>query len=151
MLETNEEKWMNIAVLEDNPAIIEYLTTALQMADHRVASYSQAGSLFDALFRDEGVRNPLPFDVLTVDLLLPGGISGFEVLTRVRRILSPQSLPIMVLSGASLPLFEQIRENFPDVAILRKPFKMTALLKWLTCHQQVQENSSQSSPDIKGV
>jgi DNA-binding response OmpR family regulator len=111
---------MNIAVLEDNPAIIAYMTTALQMAGHHVAVYTRGAALFVDLFTREGVCDPLPFDVLTVDLLLPAAISGVEVITRIRRVIPPQLLPIIVISGAGVFALEQVRETFPDVAILIK-------------------------------
>ena len=120
---------MKIAVLEDNPAIAGYMTTALQLAGYYVDTYTQAVSLFDALFTEGGMRNPLPYDALTVDLLLPGGISGIEVITHIRRLIPSSTLPIIVISGASESLLGQVKTTFPDVPILIKPFKMQKLLE----------------------
>jgi len=120
---------MKIAVLEDNPAIVGYMTTALQLAGYQVETYTQAVALFEALFTQGGIHHPLPYDALTVDLLLPGGISGLEVITRIRRLIPPQNLPIIVISGAGESLLEQVKTTFPDVPILIKPFKMRKLLE----------------------
>ena len=139
---------MNIAVLEDNPAISGYMTTALQLAGHHVEVFPQAVSLFEALFTEGAMRTPLPYETLTVDLLLPGGVSGLEVITLIRRLISPQDLHIIVISGAGEALLEQVKQVFPDVAVLIKPFKMHRLLELFNTHKRSQEKGSPRSPEM---
>ncbi|SRR5947207_1365564 len=130
---------MNIAILEDNPAIVDYLTTALEMAGHQVEVHTQGASLLEALFPNGGVRTPLPYDLVTVDLLLPGGLSGVEVIARIRDAIAPQQLPIIVISGASRPFFEEVKKIFPHVFLLEKPFKRHVLLQLLEDLRSPQE------------
>ena len=139
---------MNIAVLEDNPAIGGYMTTALQLAGHHVEVFRQAVSLLEALFTEGAMRTPLPYEVLTVDLLLPGGVSGLEVITLIRRLISPQDLHIIVISGAGDALLEQVKQAFPDIALLIKPFKMHRLLELFEARQRSQEKSAPRSSEM---
>jgi beta-phosphoglucomutase-like phosphatase (HAD superfamily) len=46
---------MNIALLEDNPAILDYMSTALRMAGHNVYTHVEIPSLLAALFDQEKV------------------------------------------------------------------------------------------------
>ncbi len=118
-----------IAVLEDNPAICEYLTTALEMAGHRVSAHTHGASLLATLFTESGIRWPLPYDLVTADLLLAGELSGLEVIARIRTSITPAQLPIIMLSGAGDGLLEQAKCRFPQSPLLRKPFQMKALLQ----------------------
>src|SRR2546427_12791324 len=89
-----------IAVLEDNPAICEYLTTALEMAGHRVSAHTHGASLLATLFTESGVRWPLPYDLVTAALLLGGDPACVEVIARSRTTITTPPLPIMLPSGA---------------------------------------------------
>lgn len=120
---------MNIALLEDNPSILDYLSTALEMVGHRVHAFIDSPSLYEALFEEGNVRLPLPCDVLLVDLLLPGDISGLEAIRTIREDPSTRHLPIIIISACSQSELEEVRKEFPDIPILRKPFKMQALLE----------------------
>ena len=40
---------MKIGLLEDNPAILDFMTTALQMAGYRVETHTKSASLLEAL------------------------------------------------------------------------------------------------------
>src|SRR5712691_12898213 len=104
---------MNIAILEDNPTIIEYLTLVLEMAGHQVTVYTQGTALLEALFTERGVCTPLPYDLITVDLLLPGDLSGIEVIARIRETIGPRQLPIIVISAASQLVLEEVKKTFP--------------------------------------
>ena len=91
---------MHIAILEDNPDIVAYMQIALELAGHHVSSHTHATSLLDTLFTASGPRSPLPYDLITIDLLLPEGFSGLNVIERIREGIPPTQLPIIVISGA---------------------------------------------------
>ena len=119
---------MNIGLLEDNPAIIEYLTTALKMAGHTVRAYTQGSSLLETILIDSDVQDPLPYDVLIIDLFLPGELSGLTVLERIQQVIPLSKLPTIIISAGSQDELEHAQKRFPGVPILRKPFKMNILL-----------------------
>lgn len=120
---------MHIAVLEDNPDIVAYMQIALELAGHHVSIHSHAASLLDTLFTASGPRSPLPYDLITVDLLLPDRCSGLDVIERIRQGIPATQLPIIVISGAGPDLLEQARRDFPQEIVLSKPFRMKALLQ----------------------
>jgi two-component system, OmpR family, response regulator len=120
---------MKIGLLEDNPAILDYMTTALQMAGYSVEAHTTSASLLDSLLTGEGLANPLPYDVVIIDLLLPGNIPGLAAIEHIHQLISPKRLPIIIISACSQTELEQVKEKLPYVPVLRKPFKMNALLQ----------------------
>jgi DNA-binding response OmpR family regulator len=119
---------MNIGLLEDNPAIVDYMSTALRMAGHDVYSHTDSPSLLAAIFHQNDVRSPLPYELVIVDLLLPGDMSGVEAIHRIHQTIAPQILPIIIVSACSQDELTQVKARFPYVPVLRKPFKMSNLL-----------------------
>ncbi|HZU68864.1 MAG TPA: response regulator [Ktedonobacteraceae bacterium] len=120
---------MNIALLEDNPAVLDYMSTALRMAGHNVSTHVESSSLLAALFHPAGVCSPLPYDLVIVDLLLPGDMSGVEAIHRIRQSIPPDTLPIVIVSACSQYELAQVKARFPHIPMLRKPFKMSKLLQ----------------------
>lgn len=122
---------MKIAVLEDNPEILEYMKTALEMAGHDVYTFIDGYQFLQSLFTDPPVRNPPPFDLATIDLLLPGSVSGLEVISRIRQDISLDQLPIIVITGVGVKATEEVLSTFPTISILHKPFNLKALLQMI--------------------
>jgi CheY-like chemotaxis protein len=122
---------VNIALLEDNPPILDYLSTALEMLGHNVQKFTSSAPLLETLFIGESVRVPLPYDLALIDLLLPGpgSASGLRTVQIIREAISPQQLHIIVVSACSQKELEQAQAELPQVPILRKPFKMRQLLE----------------------
>jgi CheY-like chemotaxis protein len=119
---------MNIGLLEDNPAIVDFMSIALRMAGHQVYPHTDSPSLLAQLFHQTGIRSPLPYDLVIVDLLLPGTMSGIEAIHRVYQAIPARRLPIIIVSACSQEELAQVKARFPHVPILRKPFKMSSLL-----------------------
>lgn len=118
---------MNIALLEDNPPILDYLSTALEMLGHTVHTFTNSAPLLESLFIDESVRVPLPYDLALIDLLLPGSVSGLQVAQKIQQAIPPQQLHIIVLSACSQRELDEAQAKLPEVPILRKPFKIHEL------------------------
>jgi DNA-binding response OmpR family regulator len=68
-----------------------------------------------------------PYDLVIIDLKLPGELSGQEVILRIRKVLPPERFPIIVISGAGEPQVAQLRHFFPDISFIQKPFKLQML------------------------
>jgi DNA-binding response OmpR family regulator len=120
---------MKIGVLEDNINIHEYLTTVLEMAGHTVSAHMDGMSLLDALFTEESKHTSLPYDLLVIDLSLPGTLSGLSVISYIRQTITPETLPIIVLSAASPKQLEEIQTRFPNIQVLQKPCEIKTLLR----------------------
>ena len=120
---------MKIGLLEDNTNIHEYLTFVLEKVGHTVYTHIEGLSLLDILYSEHSIQTPLPYDLLIVDLSLPGTLSGTSVINHVRQTIAPEKLPIIVLSAASQSQLEQIHMRFPDVQVLQKPCEIKTLLR----------------------
>ena len=125
---------MNIGLLEDNLAIADYLSIALEMAGHNVHTYTYGSSLLENLGSSMvgGLHASLPYDLIIVDLLLPGDISGLEAIQQIQRAIPHERLPIIIISAGSHDELEQARAILPDVPLLRKPFRTQALLQLIS-------------------
>ena len=121
---------MRIGLLEDNPTLVELMRTALEMTGHSVYTHAWGKSLLEAIFegRDEH-ESSLPYDLLIIDLNLPGEFSGQDVITAIRHLLSPEVLPIIVVSAGGLHELDQLHRHFPTLPIVRKPFNIQVLLQ----------------------
>lgn len=120
---------MKIGLLEDNPTTVTLLTTAMEMAGHTVCHYSNGSSLLEDLFAEHRIDAALPYDIMLVDLYLPGGLSGLDVITSIRAAIPPEKLPLIVISAASKRELEAFHANHPDVPALQKPLKLKHLLE----------------------
>src|SRR5713226_8445456 len=118
---------MRIGLLEDNPAIVDLFISALTLEGHSVETHSTGVSLVKRLLPGGSTPAPLPYDVLMVDLGLPGGMSGWDVLARLDEVLSSERLPVIVVSAASVSELERLHTHFPAVTVMRKPVRMAEL------------------------
>ena len=116
---------MNIGLLEDNPINSEYIQTVLRMEGHQVFPYRSGDTLLATL---ETAGDSFPYDVLILDLLLPGAYSGRDVLLHIRQRYPMKHLPCIVLSAASQQELDLVRADFPQTPIIRKPFKRQELV-----------------------
>lgn len=117
---------MYIALLEDNPSILDFLTRALEMAGHHVQQFIYSDALLHTLFNEE--RCSTPFDALIVDLLLPGDISGLNAIHTIRKSSVHHHFPIVIISACAQKELDEIQADLPDIPVLRKPFKISELL-----------------------
>ncbi|MBW2543239.1 MAG: response regulator [Deltaproteobacteria bacterium] len=113
----------SVLVVEDDPALRQVIVAFLEQHNYRVASASN-GSEALAILNERG-----PFDLLLSDIILPGDISGPEL---VKRITSEwPAMKCLLMSGYASDAFEA-KTGPPDRAnLLQKPFSMGALARKL--------------------
>ena len=132
---------MNIGLLEDNLAIRDMMQIALELAGHAVSTYVYGQSLLEMLTQAYNTESPcLPYDLLIVDLNLPGKLSGLDVITSISHLFAPSILPIIVVSASNLNELNYLHIHFPTLPIIRKPFPIQALLQAI--RQSVTVNTS---------
>ena len=113
---------LEIGVLDDNPAILGLIETVLAIEGHKVSKHVDGSSLLDALFSQEAEQQ-IQYDLVILDLLLPGTQSGADVFFAIRQRFSAEILPIIVITAVDEPTLKQFRQILPDdVPLLRKPF-----------------------------
>jgi DNA-binding response OmpR family regulator len=115
---------MKLGILEDNITLARLLTLAFTTAEHQVSTHTNASTFLADVIGEEGVSSN--FDALIIDLILPGQLSGTEVVQQVRK--TYPELPIIIISAAGDKEIDQAARELRMVTIIRKPFRIQSLL-----------------------
>lgn len=112
-----------ILVVEDNAEVHELVSMTLSDLGYRVLSASSGPAALDI------VRGGEPLDLLFSDVMMPGGMNGFE-LVRAARLLRPE-LKALLTSG-----YSGARDDLdaPAVPILVKPYERATLAQQIRVH-----------------
>jgi FixJ family two-component response regulator len=111
------ERQSIIAVVDDDPRVLESLENLFESAGYVVKKFSSARALVDVGSSD--------FDCLITDIGMPG-MDGFELHDSVKR--ARPDLPIFLLTGRH-EIGDQQRATAKDISgFFRKPFDGPALL-----------------------
>ncbi len=126
-----------ILILEDDTRTAEYVARSLQSVGHQCRVVNRGQDAIDAA-KSETI------DLLVLDVMLPGGTSGFEVCRRVRADSNLYTLPILILSAMTGE--EEIAHGLAQGAddYVLKPFDMQNLLQRI-------EALIRSNAEIKSV
>jgi PAS domain S-box-containing protein len=110
-----------VLVAEDDPFVRGYAVSCLESLGYRVIT---AVDGHEALARlNEGLRP----DILFTDIVMPGGVSGWELAERARRILP--HLRVLLTSGYALETLVE-RGRLPSAAaVLHKPYRKAELAR----------------------
>jgi len=119
-----------VLVVDDDPDILEYVSSFLEDNGYEVDVASRASSALEALDRS-------PPDAMLLDVLLPGR-SGLKLLTTIRRDSRYAELPVVIVTGNDRLLEDDCQSYVgshdgvrgPD-GVLGKPIDRDALLKVL--------------------
>jgi CheY-like chemotaxis protein len=118
---------MRILVVDDDPDVVEYLSSFLEDEGHTVAA---AGDERSALAEVERSRP----DAVLIDVMLPGR-SGLDLLVRLRRDPRWAEIPLVLVTGDDNVLRDECRsylETHRDVRgpdkVLGKPMDRDVLL-----------------------
>ena len=125
---------MQIGLLEDNPSIVRLLSTILSNVGHNVSAFVDGAAFLASLGATEATSPTLSYNLLLIDLYLPGSLSGWDVINIIRTTIPPEQLPIIVISAASAGELKQLQARHPDIAVIQKPFGMAALLEQIEKH-----------------
>jgi signal transduction histidine kinase len=102
-----------ILVVEDNAEVLELAVTTITDLGYRVLTAPDGPSALDI------VRGDQPIDLLFSDVVMPGGINGFELISEARAIRA--GLKALVTSGYAN--VHRPGTNRPDVPLLLKPYR----------------------------
>ncbi len=125
---------MNIGILDDSVAILDYLETTLSMDGHLVFRHTTGASLLESIFSlPSSPESRARYDLVILDLLLPGNLSGVDVFLAIRKAFDVEDLPIIVITAVDESTLEQFRRILPDdVPIMRKPFSPRQLRRLIS-------------------
>jgi len=106
-----------ILVVEDEPTLADAVSYALRGEGHDVEAVGSGEEALDAARRR-------PFDVLVLDLMLPG-VSGIEISRRLR---GESAIPILMLTARDAEVDRVLGLEAGADDYVTKPFSMTELL-----------------------
>ena len=110
------DKKSMIAVVDDDPRILESLENLFESAGYVVRTFSSAKALIES-----GLSG---IDCLITDIGMPA-MDGFELHDRVKR--ARPDLPVFLITGRH-EIVDQQRASAKDISFFRKPFDGPALL-----------------------
>ncbi len=115
---------MRILVVEDSDAIRQMIETLMAARGHQVEAVPTGA---------KGLESALaaPPDAILLDLMLPGGLDGFDVCRKLREAEATRTIPIIVISALTDDSSKQRATEAGATAYYTKPFSPTALLKEL--------------------
>ncbi len=117
--------YMRVGVVEDDALTCSMLSETIERFGHIPFIYHDGWSFLEALTGNHQPTTSDPFDIVLLDILLPGSISGIEVLNYLH--LTRPELPLVILSAIDRHDLANIHEQFPDTRVLQKPFHLSDL------------------------
>jgi PAS domain S-box-containing protein len=106
-----------ILVVEDDDAVRNLTVTRLRTLGYQVHEAPDGISAMKLL------ENGLKIDLLFSDLVMPGGVSGYDVARKAREI--DPGIRVLLTSGYAEDLVRA--ENLGDLKLLRKPYRLADL------------------------
>ncbi len=102
-----------VLVVEDNPEVLELAVTTISDLGYRVLTAAD-GPTAMKIIRREG-----QIDLLFSDVVMPGGMNGFDLISKARRVRG--GLKAVVTSGYAN--VHRPGTDRPDVPVLLKPYR----------------------------
>jgi DNA-binding response OmpR family regulator len=113
---------MRVLVCEDQDAIRQMITTLVGSSGHEVVGVSTGSKAVE-------LASTEPFDILLLDLMLPGQLDGFQVCERLRAQDSTKGLPIFIISAMDDAESRAKAKSSGATDFFGKPFRPLELLK----------------------
>lgn len=109
-----------IALIEDTPTVAQLITFILEKQGYHIKHFLDGSAFF-------GTLQDTAYDLVLVDLNLPGSVTGLQVIMSLHEIMP--HVPIIIVSGASNGLLASVHTLYPSIVIIRKPFKTNELIQ----------------------
>jgi PAS domain S-box-containing protein len=113
-----------VLVVEDNELVLEFAVAQLESLGYRVVQAR------DGLAALEVLASDVPLDLLFTDVVMPGGLSGFELGQRAAAL--RPGLPVLYTSGYPEGAISAHSTVPPDVRLLTKPYRLEQLSEQVT-------------------
>ncbi|HUL06367.1 MAG TPA: PAS domain S-box protein [Candidatus Acidoferrum sp.] len=112
-----------VLVTEDDPFVRAYVVGSLEDLGYRVIAAQDAREALTHLTQTGDI------DLLFTDIVMPGGLNGWELAERAQQI--KPSLKLLFTSGYALETLVARGRIHPDTAILNKPYRRPELARRL--------------------
>ncbi|MDQ2679431.1 MAG: response regulator [Candidatus Eremiobacteraeota bacterium] len=114
------QRTWRVLIADDDPAICTLIDTVLKKGPYEITVRNDAESALVALNREE------PFDVIICDFMLPG-ISGIDLIERLRADDKTRRVPILMISGHTNYAMDGRAKSAGANMFLNKPFTISQL------------------------
>jgi DNA-binding response OmpR family regulator len=135
---------VTIYIAEDNPILLQGLERALRANGYEVDTAADGRAMIDLL--REG---PLP-DLLLLDVMMPG-MTGLEVLEKIRSDDRTAHLPVMLITAATEEILPPPDRMPRDVELLTKPFRLADLLSRIDTQIRSSRQQRSGTEPIRAV
>jgi PAS domain S-box-containing protein len=112
-----------VLVAEDDPFVRSYAVTSLSSLGYKVVEAADGREALHKL--SEGA----PADILFTDIVMPGGINGWDLAERARNL--RPGLRVLLTSGYALETLAERGRLPPGAVILNKPYRKAELARRL--------------------
>lgn len=117
-----------VLLMDDDSAIIEVMTQTLETAGFDVRSTTDGRTAIVRYY--SAMNSSTPFDVVIMDLTIPGGMGGRETLEKLRAI-DPNVVAIVSSGYSNDPVMAE-HQRYGFAGVLAKPYKPNELLRTVT-------------------
>lgn len=117
-----------VYVAEDNAILLQGLRRALIANGYEVRTASDGTAMLRLL--ESGDPSP---DLLLLDVMMPG-MSGVDLLRKLRSSPRWRELPVVLITAATMPDVTEAAAEDPAVELLAKPFRLDDLLDRVARH-----------------
>lgn len=115
----SQQVW-RVLIADDDPAIRTLIDTVLKKGPYEITMCDDAESALVAVNRDER------FDLIICDFMLPG-ISGIDLIERLRSDARTKNVPILMISGHTNYAMDGRAKTAGANLFLNKPFTISQL------------------------
>jgi CheY-like chemotaxis protein len=115
---------MRILLCEDQDAIRRMIEALVGASGHEVTGVRTGAEAIELALKER-------FDVLLLDIMLPGTMDGFEVCRRLRADPTTAALPIVVISALDDRESRERAMELGATAYYSKPFRPLELLEYI--------------------
>jgi CheY-like chemotaxis protein len=112
-----------VLVVEDDPFVRSYAVMRLQNLGYAVVAAVNGADALEKLRMDSSI------DVLFTDIVMPGGINGWELAERARQV--RPGLPVLLTSGYALETLAKHGQHREGSVVLTKPYRKAELAQRL--------------------
>lgn len=113
---------MRILVVEDQDSIRRMIEALIQARGYEVVAVANGAKAIDVVMTQS-------FDLVLLDLMLPGQYDGFEVCQRLKSDPATREIPVVIISALDDPDSRKKAAEAGAAAYYTKPFSPIALLK----------------------
>ncbi|HEY9071898.1 MAG TPA: PAS domain S-box protein [Candidatus Ozemobacteraceae bacterium] len=131
-----------VLIMDDEPVVRDVLGSFLELLGYEIFPMAEGKDTL-AFFEAE-TRVGRPFTALFLDLTIPGGLGGKEIIGSLRR--QAPDLPVFVVSGYAEDPIMATPAEFGFTASLRKPFLMADLEELLALHMPASTGNRIAAP-----